>query len=89
MRPAHPVLPWTEQQQWVARTGTADWQLGPASGTGPFKRPIAQVSSAAGGGGVREKRKALRRRGGEERERGAGLEVEEAQSVILLHGHLS
>ena len=64
-----------------------------AQRTGSWAQLPGPVLSKAGqqryGGGVREKRKALRRRGGEERERGAGLEVEEAQSVTLVHAHLS
>ena len=60
-----------------------------AQRTGSWAQLPGPVLSKAGqqryGGGVREKRK----RGGEERERGAGLEVEEAQSVTLVHAHLS
>lgn len=65
------------RQQWVART--ADWQLGPTAGTGPFQRPTTGRGST---GSMHN----------EDRERERGRTVEgrkKMQSVILLHAHLS
>ena len=63
------------RQQWVART--ADWQLGPTSGTGPFHR------QAAGQGNEDTERERERTRGRKEGRK------KMQQSVILLHAHVS